>query len=169
MVRSVCATACLLATTALFADQPPHYDGQTTEPAVGERTLQDNEAWFTRLFASPTESPSDRTVPQFLAPRISAVQEADPQIRPRVVPRDNSDSPPTVQPTIDDAGPQPPDRAAPDTAAPIVDTSDLAPANERRVSSFRQSRASRSFARRRRRIAVLGDSLIDAGQLNLQF
>jgi len=46
---------------------------------------------------------------------------------------------------------------------------DVARTDERRVATFRQSRRSASFARRRRRIAVLGDSLIDTGQLNLQF
>jgi len=137
-VRYGLATACLLAATTLFADEPPRYEIWTTGPAVGEPRLLDNEGWFAHLFAAQTESPSDRAVPRTLGP-----QETAPQVRPRLDPRDDSVSPP---------------------AAPDIGRTD-----ERRVTSSRRSRSLASFARRRRRIAVLGDSLIDTGQLNLQF
>ncbi|MAD80457.1 MAG: hypothetical protein CMJ50_06395 [Planctomycetaceae bacterium] len=155
---SVLATACLLVASAISADEPQRDDERTIRQVADEPRLLDNEDWFAHVFAAEAESPSDRTVPQITVPPDPA-----PETRPRVDPREDPVLAPIVRPTIDNDS-QPPIVAAPNIAAPGV-----APTDEPRFTLFRRSRSRASFARRRRPIAVLGDSLTDTGQMNLQY
>lgn len=113
IVLSGLTTACLLAATAIVADEPPRHDEPTAGRVVDELRLLDNETWFAHLLASEAESLSDHTLT-----RITAPQDTVPQIRPRVESPDDPLSPPTVRSTTDDASSQPPNVAAPNIAAP---------------------------------------------------
>lgn len=133
---------CLFAATTLVADEVTTRRNRVDPPP------SDQAGWFAEIFAAQGELPSDSVVP-----RLRPLDE--PPAEPGTLPPAEPDALPPVRPDVDDVIPPPtPDR---DTTGDST------------LTRFRQARSRASFARRRRPIAMLGDSLVDEGQLELQY
>ncbi len=156
------------ATFVSAADELDH--GTETGPPslLDAATRAENAAWFERLLVAQAESPSDRpALPIRPLPNPPEPGLVPPEGRP------NRDPPPALTRPAPDG--EDPEADVPAVPEPLL----RQPASSRPESFdppagstftlFRRNRTRSSFARVRRPIAVLGDSLVDMGQFELEF
>ena len=160
-------TVGMVLATATATAEPVRPLAEKATVDQGHVRADENEAWFARFLLAQATSPSD----------LPAGQPPSTRNRPPLTPL--ADPPPAITaPSVDPprspAEFNPPGLAAPDLLNPDVPTPELsplesAPTDDTRFTLFREPRSRANFARRRRPIAVLGDSMIDLGQIELRF